>query len=93
MPLTSAQFTLSDTVATQIVPPDNMPHNVVLHNHTKSSNEYIHIGPDSSVGTANSIHIDPGQTIYVNMNPEDELWAISDPDGLVVGVLDSRRAD
>lgn len=93
MPITSAQFTLSNTTATQIVPPDNMPHSVVLHNHTKSSNEYIHIGPDNTVSDTNAIHIDPGQTIYIEMDPEDELWAVSDPNGLVVGVLDTKRAD
>jgi len=93
MPITSELYTLSDTTATQIVPPDNMPHRVILHNMTKSSNEYIHIGPDNTVGTANAIHIDPGQTIYVDMDPEDELWAVSDPDGLVVGVLNTTRAD
>lgn len=29
------------TVATQVVGADNMPHEVHLHNMTKSSNEYI----------------------------------------------------
>lgn len=94
MPITSARFTLSDTTPVQIVVPDNMPHDVVLHNETKSSNEYIWIGGDSSsAGTGSGMHIDPSQTIYVTLGPEDELWATSDPDGLVVQVLDVRKTD
>jgi hypothetical protein len=39
------------------------------------------------------MHIDPGQTLYVDLAPNDELWATSDPDGLEVQVLDMRRND
>jgi hypothetical protein len=92
MSWTSAQFTLG-SAATQIVPPDNMPHTVMFHNHTKSSNEYIYIGPDSSVDETNSIHLDPGQTVYLTLMPEDEVWAMSDPSGLVVGIADIQKAD
>jgi hypothetical protein len=92
MPWTTQQVTLG-TAGELIVGADNMPHNVVLHNHTKSSNEYIHIGPDDTVSETNSIHIDPGQTIYLELDPGDEVWAMSDPDGLVVGVADFRMAD
>ena len=84
--------TLSDTTPTEIVGHDNQPHEVHLHNMTKSSNEYIYIG-GSSVGTGNSIHIDPGESITLNLGPEDRLWAISDPSGLEVGVLDIRKND
>lgn len=90
MPISSALITLSDTTATRIVENHNQPHDVILHNHTKSSNEYIYVGT-SSVTTTNAMHIDPGQTIYLKLPPGDDLWAVSDPDGLEVGVTDIRK--
>jgi hypothetical protein len=90
MPLVSAVFTLSDTTATKIVQPSVMPHRVTLHNMTKSSNEFVHIG-GPGVTDANSIHIDPGETLTITLEPGEELYAVSDPDGLVVGVLDMRK--
>ena len=85
------QVTLG-TAATEIVGHDNMPHEVILHNMTKSSNQYIFYGgPD--VSTTNSPHIDPGETIQFTLGPEDRLYAVSDPAGLVVGVMDIRKND
>lgn len=92
MPVQSSVYTLGGTVATRVVVPDNMPQQVILHNMTKSSNEYIHIGP-STVTTANSIHIDPGQTIDLVLGPLDDLWAVSDPGGLELGVLTIQKLD
>jgi LysM repeat protein len=90
MSLTSNVFTLSNVTATKIVDTWNTPQRVTLHNMTKSSNEYVHFGP-STVTTTNSIHIDPGETIEVLVPPGDTLWAVSDPNGLVVGVFVSRN--
>jgi hypothetical protein len=90
MPIVNAVFTLSNVTATKIVEPATMPHNVTLHNMTKSSNNYVHVG-GSGVTTANSMHIDPGETLNLTLGPGDELYAVSDPDGLVVGVLDVRK--
>jgi hypothetical protein len=85
------QVTLG-TAATEIVGHDNMPHDVILHNMTKSSNEYIYFG-GSAVSTTNAPHIDPGETIQFTLGPEDRLFAVSDPAGLVVGVVDIRKRD
>ena len=94
MPITNKHFTLSNTTSTQIVPPDNMQHQVILHNQTKSSNEYIWVGGSAATaGTADGMHIDPGDTLYITVPPEDELWARSTPNGLVVDVMDIRQAD
>jgi hypothetical protein len=91
MAIVTRQVTLG-TAATEIVGHDNMPHDVILHNMTKSSNEYIFFGgPD--VSTTNSPHIDPGETIQFTLGPEDRLYAVSDPAGLVVGVMDIRKND
>jgi len=60
---------------------------VYLHNMTKSSNEYIYLGGDSSITVNNSIHIDPGESINLQLGPNDSLYALSDPTGLELGVL------
>ncbi len=91
MPLVHSQVTLG-TAAVEIVGHDNMPHDVILHNMTKSNNNYIFYG-GSAVGTANAPHIDPGETIQFTLRPGDRLFAVSDPAGLVVGVLDIRLND
>lgn len=95
MAVRTRAFTLTETVAQQIVEPDEMPHDVIIHNETKSSNEYVLIGGGSAVavGSANSMHIDPGETYYMTLHPGDELWATSDPSGLVVQVLDIRKGE
>ena len=91
MPLVHSQVTLG-TAATEIVGHDNMPHEVILHNMTKSSNSFIFYG-GSAVSTTNSPHIDPGETIQFTLRPGDRLFAVSDPAGLVVGVMDIRKND
>lgn len=92
MPLTSQVFTLNATTPTLIVDADNMVQEVHLHNMTKSSNEYVHLGgPDMTL--LNSIHIDPGESKTLRLNPKDRLFAMSDPTGLVVGVMTIRKND
>jgi len=91
MPIVNSQVTLG-TAATEIVGHDNMPHHVILHNMTKSSNNYIFFG-GSAVSATNAPHIDPGETIQFDLGPGDRLFAVSDPAGLKVGVLDIRQVD
>ena len=94
MAIMNRQVTLSDTVAKQIVGADNMPHDVILHNSSKSSNNYIWIaGSSATAGTGTAMHIDDSDTIYLNLQPDDELWAISTPSGLIVHVTDIRKND
>ena len=90
MPLTNAQITLSNTTPTLISGGHNMPRRVTLHNMTKSSNNYVHYG-NASMTLLNSPHIDPGETLTIELGPADALFAMSDPNGLVVGVLDVRK--
>ena len=92
MPVKSSIFTLGTATATQIVEPDNMPQMVYMHNMTKSSNAYVFVGP-STVTTTNAIHIDPGDDLHIELRPGDDLWAVSDPDGLEVGVLTVTKRD
>jgi hypothetical protein len=89
MTLKSSRFTLSDVTPAKIVESYHMPQRVVLHNLSKSSNNFVHFGP-STVTTTNSIHIDPGETVSLLIQPGDELFAVSDPSGIAVGVFVSR---
>ena len=91
MPLVHRQTTLG-TAAVEIVGYDNMPHDVILHNMTKSSNQFIFYG-GADVSTTNAPHIDPGETIQFTLQPGDRLFAVSNPAGLVVGVMDIRKND
>lgn len=80
------------TVPSLVVPNDNMAQEVHLHNMTKSSNEYIFLG-GPSVSTANSLHIDPGESITMTLRPGDKLYALSDPSGLELGILRITKGD
>lgn len=92
MPILNNAITLSNTTAISIVVPDNQRQIVHLHNMEKSSNQYIHIGgPDITL--TNSIHLDPGESIRMEVPPGDTVWALSDPNGLVVGVLQVQNRD
>jgi hypothetical protein len=91
MTIVTRQVTLG-TAAIEIAGHDNMPHEVILHNMTKSSNEYIFYG-GADVSTTNAPHLDPGDTIRFTLQPGNRLFAVSDPAGLVVGVMDIRKND
>jgi hypothetical protein len=91
MPIEHNLYTLG-TAPSLVVPNDNMPQEVHLHNMTKSSNEYIYIG-GASVGTGNSLHLDPGESITMTLRPGDQLYALSDPSGLELGVLAIKKSD
>lgn len=88
--ITNAAFTLSNTVRQQVVNPSTMPQEVHLHNQNKSSNNYIYIG-NSGVTLTNSIHLDPGESKVLHLMPGDSLHALSDPNGLTLGVLTIRQ--
>ena len=86
MPLTTAQFTLTANVARQIVAPDRMNQQVIVHNHEHSQNAEIFIG-NSGVTTTNGLHARSTETLSVNIGPGDDLWAVSDTNGVEMQVL------
>jgi len=92
MPITSSLFTLSNTTRTRIVEADNMGQEVHLHNMSKQNNHFVNIGT-SSMTLANSIHLDPGESVVLRLNPTDEVYAMSDPNNVVVGVFCIRQSD
>jgi hypothetical protein len=75
----------------QVVGPAIQRQVAYLHNQNKSSNNYIFIG-NQTVSTANSIHLDPGESKEITLEPLDTLWAVSDPEGLQLGVLIVRQS-
>jgi hypothetical protein len=85
MPLYTNNVTLG-TAPSLVVPPRVIPQQVYLHNMTKSSNQYIYLG-GPNITTGNSIHIDPGESISLTLGPGDDLYALSDPSGLELGIL------
>jgi hypothetical protein len=88
--ITNALFTLSNTVRQQVVSPSTMPQEVHLHNQNKSSNQYIYFG-NNTVTLTNSLHLDPGESKVLQLMPNDSLFALSDPNGLTLGVLTIRQ--
>lgn len=92
MPLSSKTVTLNNLTPTLIVDADNMVQEVHLHNMTKSSNQFVHLG-GSDMTLANSIHMDPGESLTIRLFPTDQLFGMSNPTGLAVGVLNIRHAD
>jgi hypothetical protein len=90
MTLATAQFELDNLTPTKIVSASVNPQFVTLHNLTKSSNEYIYYG-GANVSTTNAPHIDPGDTLKLQLLPLEELYAVSDPADLVVGVMTQKQ--
>ena len=84
-------FTLTAGTPTQVVGPATQRQVAHFHNLTKSSNEYIYLG-NQTVSTTNSIHLDPGESKEITLEPLDTLWAVSDPAGLQLGVLVVRQS-
>lgn len=86
MPVKTAHFTCSKTNRQKVVEPSTQPQLVQLHNATKASNEYIFLGNDT-LTLANGYHMDSGESIQIILSPGDDLYAMSDPNGLVLHVL------
>lgn len=86
MPVVSQRYTLSNTTPVKVVSGTTQPQLVQLHNGTKSSNEYVIVG-GTDVTTTNGYHIDSAESIQITLGPGDDLYAVSDPNGLVLHVL------
>jgi hypothetical protein len=84
------RYTLTAGTPTEVVGPATQRQVAHFHNLTKSSNSFIYLGSES-VSTANSIHLDPGESKEITLEPLDTIWAVSNPTGLQVGVLIVRQ--
>jgi hypothetical protein len=74
------------TAAILVVPRDDNPQQVVLHNHEHANNHEIFLGP-SGVTTATGLHLIHTETIQLVVAPGDELYAVSDGANRVLHVL------
>ncbi len=81
---------VSCTTSAQLVAQASVnPQHVTLHNMSKTGNNYIHYG-SATAGTANSPHLDPGDSLQLQLLPGEALFALSDPTGVKLGVLIQR---
>jgi hypothetical protein len=85
------RYTLTAGTPTEVVGPATQRQVAHFHNLTKSSNSFIYLG-SQTVSTANSIHLDPGESKEITLEPLDNIWAVSDPSGLQLGVLIVRQS-
>jgi hypothetical protein len=85
------RYTLTAGTPTEVVGPATQRQVAHFHNLTKSSNSFIYLGSET-VSTANSIHLDPGESKEITLEPLDTIWAVSDPTGLQLGVLIVRQS-
>ena len=86
MPVKTAHFTCSNTTRQKVVAASTQPQLVQLHNATKANNEYIFLGNDT-LTLANGYHMDSAESIQITLSPGDDLYAMSNPNGLVLHVL------
>jgi hypothetical protein len=88
--MTMTNSIVSCTTSAQLVAQASVnPQYVTLHNMSKTGNHYIHYGSDTA-GTANSPHLDPGDSLQLQLLPGEALFALSDPTGVKLGVLIQR---
>jgi hypothetical protein len=85
------RYTLTAGTPTEVVSPAIQRQVAHFHNLSKSSNNYIYLGSET-ISTANSIHLDPGESKEITLEPLDTIWAVSDPSGIDLGVLIVRQS-
>lgn len=74
------------TSAIMVVPADDNPQQVVLHNHEHANNHEIFLGP-AGVTTATGLHLIHSETLQLNVAAGDELYAIADGNNRELHVL------
>lgn len=84
--LNTAQISVG-TAAVRVLEPAMKPREVILHNGTKSSNEYIWFGGGSAVSISTGAHLDNADTYELTLQPGNELWAITDSGTRTLHVL------
>jgi hypothetical protein len=76
MPVKTFGYDLVKNVRVQVVPPDNEPQEVCIHNHEHSSSKEIFLG-NETVTVDNGMHAVATQTSIITLPPGDGLWAIT----------------
>jgi hypothetical protein len=92
VPVHNQIFTLSNITPTKIVAAHGMNQEVHLNNLVASASDVlgslalIFIG-NENVNLTNSIRLDRGESKVIKLGPGDELFAVSNPSSLLLGVL------
>jgi hypothetical protein len=80
MPVKTFGYDLVQNVRIQVVPPDNEPQEVCIHNHEHSQNREIFLG-NETVTVETGMHAVATQTSIITLPPGDGLWAITPNNG------------
>jgi hypothetical protein len=96
MPLAHYQVTLG-TAATEIVGHDNVRHEALISNNAVLGDIIgltgsVFLG-SSNVSSTNGLKVKAGETVSIRLGPDDRLFAVSSPAGVVVSVLNVRQSD
>lgn len=86
MTLRTAQYTVNALTPTRIVAKSVNPQRCLIHNHEHASNLEMFIGT-STVSKTTGLHIPPTERVDFILNPNEELFAITDKDTAIVHVF------
>ena len=90
MAITTAQYTLDTTVATQICAPDSQNQRVTVHNLESGTGKKIYVGA-ADVSSSNALEMNPLVFFQFTLDPGDSLWAVGSSAGVKVGVLRQKQ--
>lgn len=86
MPITTAQYTLSNVTAVKVVSAEIIQQTAILHNGDHQNSHIIYLG-NSGVTSSNGMHLDSDSTLTVPLDPGSDLWAISSHNGTLLTKL------
>lgn len=86
MPIKTDSYTVGTATAVKVVAADSMEQNALIHNNS-TGEAVIYIGGTDEVTTSTGTLIEAEERISIDLGSGDELWAISDTDGINVRVF------
>ena len=92
MPVSNAQFTITEGTRSLIATADNMTQDVIIHeaDHSQSSTTFL---GDENVTNLTGLHIHNGETLQLTLRPGDELYAYAQSGNPSVHVIQIQKAD
>lgn len=83
--ISNSQVTLG-TVAQVIVGPSINPQLVFLHSQESAESRSIYFG-GPTISATTGPHIESKESVYITLHRGETLYAVGDPDGLVLGIM------
>ena len=78
------------TARVQIATPDDNPQIVLVHDHDHTSSDDVFIGgPDVTI--SNGLHLPKTETITINLDANDSLYAVADGGSVEIHVFQTKR--